>query len=388
MKPKQMMLFAVAIGCGLVAMLGAQQILSGNKPVEQEMVKILVAKVDIDPGVPLDKANVAFTEWPKEKIPEGAITKEEEFAEHALKIRVSPNMPVLIPYLGPKGVVGVGSLIPKGMNLVSLPVDLTQTHSGLLRPGSYVTISCAIDRPGRDGKPSTKIKTVLKRVKVIAVGDWLAGTERATKETTSTKAENISFITYPRQAMLLYLAKQVSNGKMHYAMLGEADTSTDDTQDLDEDAFAQRSSELFGDKTPEPVDNIVNTPAPVLAPAVAPTVQQRPTGSSFAEYLKEQPVPPAVVELGKRPSKSTWRIEIFNGDKKEIQELELPEEGIEAPVEFPTSTELWTAPLMQFFSRKRMRPAIQESEAKPPEEVRTDSTSDKSATGPVETTRQ
>ena len=131
MKPKQMMLFAVAIGCGLVAMLGAQQILSGNKPVEQEMVKILVARMDIDPGVPLDKSNVGFTEWPKEKIPEGAITKEEEFAEHALKIRVSPNMPVLIPYLGPKGVVGVGSMIPAGMNLVTLPVDLTQTHSGL-----------------------------------------------------------------------------------------------------------------------------------------------------------------------------------------------------------------------------------------------------------------
>ena len=103
MKPKQMMLFAVAIGCGLVAMLGAQQILSGNKSDEPEKVKILVAKTDIDPGIPLDKMNVGFKEWPKDSIPEGAITKEEEFADHALRHRVSASFPILLAELGPKG---------------------------------------------------------------------------------------------------------------------------------------------------------------------------------------------------------------------------------------------------------------------------------------------
>lgn len=380
MKPKQMMLFAVAIGCGLVAMFGAQQILSGNKPAEQEMVKILIAKVDIDPGVPLDKANIAFKDWPKDNVPEGAITSEEQFADHALKIRVSPNMPVLIPYLGPKGVVGVGSLIPKGMNLVTLPVDLTQTHSGLLRPGSYVTISCAIEKPRGDGRTNTTIKTVLKRVKVVAVGDRLAGTEVATKEGNAPEAKNISFVTYPRQAKLLYLAKQVSDGKMQYAMLGEADNSTDDAQDLDEDAFAQKSNELFGERAPQPQDNILA--------AANPVAKTRPTGSSFSDYLKQQPVAPEVVDLGKRPAKTTWQIVIFNGDKKEIQELELPDEVSESPAIPPSTTELWTSPLMQFFSRKRTKSAVQESKATPSEEIRTDSSSDKSAATPVDTTRQ
>ena len=70
------------------------------------------------------------------------------------------------------------------------------------------------------------------------------------------KAENISFVTYPRQAKLLYLAKHVSNGRMQYAMLGEADNSTEDTQDLDEDGLNQRSSELFGEKAAELLDNV------------------------------------------------------------------------------------------------------------------------------------
>ncbi len=374
MKPKQMMLFAVAIGCGLVAMIGAQQILSGNRPPEQEMVKILVAKLDIDPGIPLDDSNVGFREWPKENAPEGCITRKEEFAEHALKIRVSPNMPVLLPYLGPKGQVGISSMIPKGMTLVTLPVDSTQTHSGLLRAGSYVTVSCVVDRPGREGRVASSIKTVLKRVKVIAVGDKIAGTDVATKEANAVKVENISFVTYPRQAMLLNLAKVVSNGRMQFAMLGEEDKSVDDTQDLDEASLAKRTNELFGDKGSELLENPLNIAKP------EPVSKVRPTGSSFSEYLKQQPVAPQVAELGKNPSRPTWRVEIYSGSKKEVHEHELPEEPVAAPTKSPDVSEQWTAPLMKFFSRKRSsKQEIQETQSTPADDMRTDRPSEKSA---------
>lgn len=386
------MLFAVAIGCGLVAMVGAQQVLSGNKPAEQEMVKILVAKTDIDPGVPLDKMNVGFREWPKSNIPEGAITSEEEFAEHALRIRVSSNMPILVAYLGPKGVAGVSSMIPDGMQLVTLPVDSTMTHSGLMRPGSFVAITCAIDRPDRNGRESYSIKTVLKRVKVIAVGDRIAGTEVATKEATPVKVENISFVTFPRQAKLLNLAKVVSKGRMQFALLGQEDKSAEDDKDLAEEDLAQRSADLFGDKNIDQVEKMMANPtAPVVA---QPQLQQKPkpTGSSFSEYLKQQPVPAEVADLGKRPSRATWVIEIYNGEKKERHELELPEEPIEAPAateQPPSTSDVWTTPLMQFFSRKRpAKPAIEDSEAKSDEDLQPKLTNDKSAAGTTKTTRR
>lgn len=387
MKPKQMMLFAVAIGCGLVAMVGAQQVLSGNKPAEQEIVKILVAKTDIDPGVPLDKMNVGFREWPKNNVPEGAITSEEEFAEHALRIRVSFNMPILAAYLGPKGAAGVSSMIPDGMQLVTLPVDSTMTHSGLLRPGSFVAITCAIDRPDRNGRETYSIKTVLKRVKVIAVGDRIAGTEVATKEATPVKVENISFVTFPRQAKLLNLAKVVSKGRMQFALLGQEDKSAEDDKDLAEDDLAQRSAELFGDKNIDQVEKLLANPT---MPVAQPQQKPKPTGSSFSEYLKQQPVPAEVADLGKRPSRATWVIEIYNGDKKERHELELPEEPVEAPPEQPPATsDVWTTPLMQFFSRKRpAKPAIQESEVKSDEDLRPELTNDKSAAGTTKTTRR
>ena len=74
-----------------LAMLGVQQMLSGGKQPAQAKVLILVAKTDIDPGVPLEKTNVGFKEWPKDALPEGAITKEAEYAERALKHRVGPG---------------------------------------------------------------------------------------------------------------------------------------------------------------------------------------------------------------------------------------------------------------------------------------------------------
>jgi pilus assembly protein CpaB len=377
MKPKQLMLFAVAIGCGLVAMFGAQQILSGNRPADQAMVKILIAKVDIDPGIPLDKTNVGFKDWPKDAVPEGAITTEEEFTDHALRHRLSPNMPILISELGVKGAFGIASMIPKGMQVVSLPVDATMTHSGLLRPGSFVDISCVVDQIIGNGRTKASVKPLLNRVKVFAVGDKVAGTEVAVKDGNSVEVKNISFLTFPIQAKLLLLAKVVSNGRMQIAMLGEADKSTEDNRDLDEDSLAQKTNELFGDKGTELLDTRPLTPK---VEKVDLPPKDRPTGSSFSEYLKQQPVAPEVAELGKRPARATWKIEIYNGDKKDIHELELPDDEPAAQPAVPPMSQQWTAPLMQFFSsRKRItEPATRETTTEASDEV-APSSGDKSA---------
>lgn len=377
MKPKQMMMFAVAIGCGLVAMIGAQQILSGNKPVEKEVVKILVAKVDIAPGVLLDESNVMFKEWPKDNVLEGAILNKEDFAEHASKIRISAHMPVLAQYLGPKGVDGISSMIPKGMELVTITVDSTMTHGGLLRPNSYVNVTCAISRPGRDNQQKMyRITPVLKRVKVLCVGDRYEGAEPPSKDVQNAgKVETISLITHPMQAKLLNLAKVVSEGKMYIALLGEEDKSIVD-EDLDEAAFAQRSRDLLGEKGDESPDDPLN-----LGKGAA-DANVKPQGSSFLEYLKQQPVAPEVAELGKQAAKATWRIEVHSGDKKSVKEFDIPDE--EKPVtgqaaELPATASPWSGPLMRFFSRKRAKTEIQETQSTPVEEENSQPASEKNA---------
>jgi pilus assembly protein CpaB len=77
MKFKSVVLLAVAIDCGLVAMLGVQQVMSGDKAAEKKMIKVLIAIEEISPGVPLDETNVAFKELPEDMVPSGAVTKQE-----------------------------------------------------------------------------------------------------------------------------------------------------------------------------------------------------------------------------------------------------------------------------------------------------------------------
>ncbi len=105
MKNKSLMLLMVAAGCGLVAMIGVQQIMSTGETAPK--TRILVARTEIDAGTQLDKTNVGFKEWPAEALPEGAIQTEEEFLERALKHRVGPGQPILLTELGNKGEYGM-----------------------------------------------------------------------------------------------------------------------------------------------------------------------------------------------------------------------------------------------------------------------------------------
>ena len=117
----------VAAGCGLVAMIGAQQMLARGP--KAEMVKVLVARQEIDPGLRLTPDSVVFKEFPKDTVPEGAVTKEEEFAERALKTRGYPGQIILVPQLGEKGQFGTSLQIPEGKRLATLKVDAVGIHS-------------------------------------------------------------------------------------------------------------------------------------------------------------------------------------------------------------------------------------------------------------------
>ena len=77
MRPKSLILLALALGCGLVASLGISQVLdSKNGQVAVvETVPIYVALHNINLGDPIDEGMVSLEEWPKSKVPVGAITK-------------------------------------------------------------------------------------------------------------------------------------------------------------------------------------------------------------------------------------------------------------------------------------------------------------------------
>jgi pilus assembly protein CpaB len=338
MKNKSLMMLMVAAGCGLVAMIGVQQMMSGSK--SGAKTRILVARTEIDVGVELDKTNVGFKEWPSDAIPEGAIRTEEEFTERALKHRVVPGQPILSTELGGKGEFGPEIQIPSDMRLVTIPTTVTMTHSGLLRPGNHVDVSAVIELPVKGGGKRIEVKPVLQCIKVFAVDSRTVNSEES-KDPKAKDAKNVTFLVYPLQAQLLQLAYKQSNGGLQFALRSGSDKNLVNAQDLSDQSLSMLSNSLLGYQT--------DGEKPAQEKKPAPTKSQ----SAFKSYLAPE-TSNSVTSVGDQAVRRTWKIEIFQGDQREVQEIEWPEEA--APKTKRTSTESaspWANPLMKFFDRRQ-----------------------------------
>lgn len=319
MKMKSMVLLAVAAGCGLVAMLGVQQALSGgNKPdPDTNHVKVLIATAEIAPGIPLDKTNVTFKDWPKDNLPPGAITKEEQYVERALRTRAFAGQPILEPQLGEKGVYNVSVEIPEGMRVVTVAVNLTMIHSGLLRPGDRVDVlvTYKVNKP-RIGQVQ-KTKTVLEFIQVFATDNLRIGSD---PDTTEVQAKNISLLVSPDQAALLAHAEKL--GTLHLSLRNKTDDEPVKPADVD-DAQLENLSPLFVE---EPVEH---QPAlPVKQPESKPTFTDYVTNGAPAPQPEAEP----------EPAKKTWKVRIFVGEEERVQEIELPEEPADQVAEAGTGS--------------------------------------------------
>ncbi|MDB5348603.1 MAG: Flp pilus assembly protein CpaB [Schlesneria sp.] len=339
MKNKSLMLLMVAAGCGLVAMIGVQQIMSTGETAPK--TRILVARTEIDAGTQLDKTNVGFKEWPAEALPEGAIQTEEEFLERALKHRVGPGQPILLSELGNKGEYGMQIQIPAGMRVVTYPVTATMTHSGLMKPGNFVDVSAVIEVPTKGGQKRTEVKPVLQCVQVFAVDRRIVGSEESKDPKAAVDFKNISFLVYPLQAQLLQLANKQSNGSLQFALRSGADKGLVNAQDLSDESLSMLSNSLLGHQEDR---------SPAVAPAsekIAVTNTGKPQ-SAFRSYLAPE-TPAAVTSVGDQASKRTWKIEIFQGDQREVQEIDWPEEPVTKAK--PTSTNSGN-PVLKLFNRR------------------------------------
>jgi pilus assembly protein CpaB len=250
MKLKSVVLLAVAVACGLVAMLGVQQALS-NKGKEEKIptAKVLVATTDIAPGVRLDESNTGFKEVALELVPPGAVTKAEEYTDRALRGGAVAGEMIMVAKLGEKGVFGASGEIPKGMRVITVPVTATTTHSGLIRPGDRVDVMVTFKvRIAGEGM-AAKTRTVLEYIKVFATDSLIAG-DTPTGDGTEIKAKNISLLVWPEQAQDLMTAK--SEGELHLALRHKNDGPAAEEQDRPR--ISQQDREQFQEMVSSALD--------------------------------------------------------------------------------------------------------------------------------------
>ena len=316
MKMKSLILLAMAIGCGFVAMLGVQQVLSGDKRPAAETAKVLVAVTNIMPGQPLDETNVAFKDWPKDKIPQGAVTSHEQYMERSLRVAAVPNEVIMAAKLNEKGVFGGSSGIPTGLRVATVPVNLTETHSGLILPGDRVDVVVTYCMQRKtSGQMNTqmgeirKAKTILQFIEVFAT-DNIRISAVPNGENKEVSAKNISLLVTPDQYNLLALAQ--TKGKISLALRHRGDKVQVHTRDYDETMFEQSTASFGNDDNKDDKDDESQSPKKDVRQSL--DKEQ----AKVAEATKENKA------AKEEPAKPSWKLKVYEGDKLREEQVELP----------------------------------------------------------------
>jgi pilus assembly protein CpaB len=337
MRPKSLALLLLALGCGLVASLGFMEVISRRNAESTtaagDTQSVYVALTDIGLGDLLTAQVLKLEQWPKDKVPTGAISRIEDVEGRRARTKLYTGEPILEHRLLGKGASeqGATALIPKGYRVVPVKVDLVSGGSSLILPGDRVDVMVHLVKdPGRDIQ-ETVTRTILQDIKVFAV-DNVVDLEKEKDPSKSISAKTICLLVTPEQAGKVMLATQL--GTINLVMR----SPEDDQQGAN---VQVRPSELFGGGAKSergketllaPSESNVNDKANGLldflnsmkakktptAVATTPTAQAVPPQTWTMRVLKAGSVDPVEFEAdsavaGSDPAVGGWKVTSLPG---------------------------------------------------------------------------
>jgi pilus assembly protein CpaB len=281
MRAKSMVLLLIAGVCGLVASIAISQVIERNGNTgDTPMGELFVAVADIDIGSKLDATNVKLDKWPKDRIPEGAISNLEDLKDKFPRSRMYAGEPILLAKLmDSNSGKDQTAKIPEGYRVVSVKVTMDEVVSGLVQPGDRVDVIAYVKKSQEVA--TTLAKTILKDVRVFALN---SETERSTDdEGEQLIAKTVSLLVKPNQVESVMLAAEL--GKLRLSLRRPNDAvEVDDDEGTDIDALLgdnkRREEEqkskggIFGllDKAGNAAAAIA--PVPTIAPIEGPSEPQ------------------------------------------------------------------------------------------------------------------
>ena len=273
MRPKTIILFVIAVGCGLVASIGVSQYMqtaAGSGDVAVKTATIFVAITDINIGEKLDAQNVKLEEWPKDRVPEGAITELNELEDRFPRQRLYVGEPIMSAKLMNGNDRGSPALtIPKGFRVVSVKVTVESSVSGMVQPGDRVDLLVFLRKSNEI--PETGTRTILTDVNIFSVD---GATERSTDaDGQQVNVRSVSLLVKPDQAEAVMLASEL--GRLSLSLRRPDDTS-------DEASSGETIQSLLGAGPGNPNDRRPNSESGgfvdwLSTQSAEPTAPQQPT---------------------------------------------------------------------------------------------------------------
>ena len=327
MKNQSLILLVVAVGCGLVAMLGVKQVIS-QKPAETaETVMVLSAIAEIQPGTALDEMNTKFVETALTSIPEGAVTDIKEIEHRYLKVPVMPGDWILKNKLTESR--GAEASIPEGMGIVTIPVDATTSHSGMLLPGNRIDLLLTYS-DASSGESLQKTITVLEYVEVFAVDNRVYGIDKEG----DAQAKNITLLVAPEQGKAVTLAGKV--GTLSTMMRARGEDSSKGQAEISEEFL---TSSFLGSNRNAPSVMDIRTDRSqlneeILPPVLVETSEPAEPMPTVSQLLDEElsrtgtsdPGGSApVAEIAPAAPKNSWTMEIYEGETLRLESVTIAE---------------------------------------------------------------
>lgn len=214
-------MLAVAVCCGLLSMLGVRHVLKRSEESRDPVFDVAIAIRDLEHGSVLDESTVRLVTTPENLVPPGAIFNLKELSERRLKVPVKEGDWIVESKVGMKGDLGAMAGLPPGKAAVTIPVDVTTSHSGMLQAGNRIDLLLTYDDPNVSGTHQKTI-TVLEFVEVFAVDAQTYGTEANVSGT----ARTMSLVVTPEQGRAVTLASKI--GTLSTLMRKPKDSQTDD----------------------------------------------------------------------------------------------------------------------------------------------------------------
>lgn len=282
MRAKSLVLFVIAVGCGLAASIGVSQYMENvsGTVAQIETAKILVAMVDINIGEKLDARTVKLEEWPKDRVPEGAVYELTEVDGKFPRTRMYAGEPILEAKLMGSNNSSATQTIPKGFRVVSIKASVENAGGGLIQPGDRVDVLVLLRKSAE--VPETGTRTILKDVNVFSVD---GATERSVDEDGRARAlSTVSLLLKPRQAESAMLASEL--GRM-FLTLRRPD---DDVEDTDVEGETVKS--LLGNDGETANDRVIGQADQFSNWLNNTTVSQPPVAEQVEEFAEPVEIAP------------------------------------------------------------------------------------------------
>ncbi len=246
MRPKSIVLLMLALGCGVVASLGINRVMSRGTPQvaagDGDKVPIYVALKDIEINDLIPPEALKREPWPKDRVPPGAITKLEQIKGRRARQKIFAGEPILEQKLLPKGEKAARptDYVPPGYRVVAVRVDAQATGGYLVKPGDRVDLIVHMKKnPARNIYEETT-KTFLQNVKVFAVDNVYV--QRDGKKVTA--AKTVSLLLTPEEAEKVTFASQL--GKIVLALRPPGDETQVVTRGVTVNEMLRSSSTRIG----------------------------------------------------------------------------------------------------------------------------------------------